>query len=304
MNEKISQYLFNLQKKICHKLETKYECSFKQEKWNRQRGGGGLSAIVNNHEVLEKAGVNTSSVHGVLNEKEIILFKSMLNSKGIASINSFEDATFFATGLSIVIHPYSPFAPTVHCNYRYFELKTKSNNVAWFGGGADLTPSYYFTEDEDHFHSIYKKCCDRFDKELYPRFKKDCDQYFYLPHRKEFRGIGGIFFDYLNQPSLDYCYEFVVDCSQQFLPSYLPIVDQRIKSSFTDYEKKWQSIRRGRYVEFNLLHDKGTLFGFKTNGRTESILMSMPPQVSWDESFKIQKNSKENNLLNRLKNAQ
>ena len=300
MKEKVSRYLLERQDIIYTHLEKQFNCKFEREDWKRERGGGGLTISLNNHDILEKAGINTSIVYGDLEINEQRLFKSMLDSKGIQIKDTLENSHFYATGLSIVIHPNSPQAPTVHCNYRYFELTTKSEKIAWFGGGADLTPSYYYKEDEQHFHQTYEDCCNRYDKSCYQEFKEACNHYFYLPHRNEYRGVGGIFFDYLKKPSLDQCFDFIKDCSEHFLPSYLPILKKRHTSKYSQSEKIWQSIRRGRYVEFNLLYDKGTLFGFKTKGRTESILMSMPPQVKWNENYKVIPSSQESKMLKRL----
>jgi coproporphyrinogen III oxidase len=210
---------------------------------------------------------------------------------------------FFAAGLSLVIHPCNPFAPAVHANFRYFELYDEDNNIVdnWFGGGTDLTPFYLFEEDAIHFHQTLKNCCDQSDQQLYPVFKKTCDEYFVNTHRgNETRGIGGIFFDYLRPDEKhadQFWLQFVKNCSESFLHAYLPIVARRKDIEFDNKNKYWQEIRRGRYVEFNLIHDRGTLFGLKTNGRTESILMSLPPTVRFDYNYQPGPGSEEDKLI-------
>ncbi len=266
---------------------------FIKDNWVREEGGGGLTCILNNGKVFEKAGVNTSQVHGKLNESMQAYFKT-------------EYQDFFACGLSLVMHPLSPMVPTVHANYRYFELYDEQGKVVsqWFGGGSDLTPHYLFEEDAAHFHQVQKDICDSFDTDFYPKYKKACDQYFYNHHRKEARGIGGIFFDYLkptSQVSSSFLLEFVTALSSSFTASYLPIVLKRKNLHYNEEQKKWQEIRRGRYVEFNLIHDKGTLFGLKTNGRIESIFMSLPKTVRWEYDHKPEPNSEEDKLVQVLK---
>jgi coproporphyrinogen III oxidase len=214
-----------------------------------------------------------------------------------------DGATWFACGLSLVLHPINPFVPTVHCNYRMFELydENEESTDRWFGGGTDLTPYYLFEEDAIHFHQTYKRVCDEFDASFYPAFKKVCDNYFVNTHRNnERRGIGGIFYD--NQRAtkdqdVNFWIKFGKACGNAFLPSYLPIIEKRKNCSFTAENKYWQEIRRGRYVEFNLIHDRGTLFGLKTNGRTESILMSLPPTVRFEYNYQPQPGSEEDKLL-------
>jgi coproporphyrinogen III oxidase len=219
---------------------------------------------------------------------------------------SVESLDFFAAGLSIVLHPKNPMAPTVHLNYRYFETANPdgSSNAWWFGGGSDLTPSYLFDEDAIHFHSLLKGACDKHDKAYYPRFKKWCDEYFNNKHRGESRGVGGIFFDDLDETEKDQeqLFSFVKDCLATFLPSYLPIIQKRKDMPYTEHEKNWQQIRRGRYVEFNLVHDRGTSFGLNTPGsRVESILMSLPLSARWQYMHQPEPGSKEDRLLNVLK---
>ena len=256
-----------LQDEICTTLEILDGSGekFFQESWQRPGGGGGRTRILTEGAIFEKAGVNFSAVHGEAPESTA--------EKGI---------TFFATGISLVLHPRSPKIPTVHANFRYFE---QSDRAAWFGGGADLTPYYLDEEDASHFHRTFKLACDKHDLSYYPRFKKWCDEYFYIKHREETRGIGGIFFDNLSataQRDRENIFAFVQDAAHAFLPAYVPIVEKHRDESYTDEEKHWQLLRRGRYVEFNLVYDRGTRFGLETNGRTESILMSLPAVARWE----------------------
>jgi coproporphyrinogen III oxidase len=218
------------------------------------------------------------------------------------------EVNFYACGLSLVIHPKNPMVPTVHANWRYFEMYDNQENVIsqWFGGGQDLTPYYLFVEDAIHFHTICKETCDKHNPDFYPKYKKQCDAYFWNAHRNEARGIGGIFFDYLketNEMNMQDWYNFVTNVGNSFTNAYIPIVEKRKDLSYTQAQKNWQEIRRGRYVEFNLIHDKGTLFGLKTNGRIESILMSLPPQVQWHYNHQPEENSPEMELLKVLENT-
>ncbi len=285
------QYIESLQNRICAALEeTDGKAKFVEDQWQRAEGGGGKTRVIADGNVFEKGGVNTSIVFGDVSET----MKSQLKVEG---------AKWFACGLSLVLHPVNPFVPTVHCNYRMFELYNQKDEVidCWFGGGTDLTPYYLFQEDAKHFHQTYKNVCDKFDLSFYPTFKKNCDDYFVNTHRNnERRGIGGIFYDY-QKPSEDkdvnFWMNFSKACGDAFLPAYLPIVEKRKNSSFTAAQKYWQEIRRGRYVEFNLIHDRGTLFGLKTNGRTESILMSLPPTVRFQYNYQPEKGSEEEKLL-------
>ena len=267
---------------------------FAADSWDRVdsasvKGGGGVSRILKDGAVFEQAGVNFSEVHGTL--------PAEMSEK---LIGESREAPFYATGVSLVIHPNSPLVPTTHANYRYLEVDGKS----WFGGGGDLTPYYLFEEDAKHFHETLKAACDKHDPELYPRHKKACDEYFYLPHRGETRGIGGIFFDYVGTSTgktLPEIFAWVKDCGKSFLQSYVPIVERRKNTPWTDSQKSFQLLRRGRYVEFNLLYDRGTLFGLKTGGRIESILMSLPPHVRWEYCYEPQPNTDEANLLTHLR---
>ena len=242
---------------------------FLDDRWERDGGGGGLTRVMEGGRLFEKAGVNTSAVHGQLPER-------------MASVLNVPATHFFATGVSLVIHPHSPYVPTVHANFRYFALgeDLSSPMDQWFGGGADLTPYYPYLEDAQHFHQVWKDVCDSHEVASYDRFKKHCDEYFYLPNRKESRGVGGIFFDYMRDDP-DAAFSFVRAAGGSFLNAYLPIVERRCEQTYGDREKIYHEIRRGRYVEFNLLYDRGTRFGIETNGRTESILMSLPARVQW-----------------------
>jgi coproporphyrinogen III oxidase len=285
------EFIHQLQDDICVALETcDGKAKFIEDAWQRPEGGGGKTRVIANGNVFEKGGVNTSIVFGDVTD----LMRSQLKING---------AKWFACGLSLVIHPYNPFVPTVHCNYRMFELYDEDDKVIdrWFGGGTDLTPYYLFEEDAKHFHQTYKDACDAFDPSFYPRFKKECDNYFVNTHRNnERRGIGGIFYDY-QKPSeekdVNFWMNFARACGYAFIDSYIPIVEKRKHTPFTPEHKHWQEIRRGRYTEFNLVHDRGTIFGLKTNGRIESILMSLPPTVRFEYNYQPKPGSEEDKLL-------
>lgn len=293
MKNKFYDYIVQLQDKITAKLEeVDGSAVFKEDLWERPEGGGGKTRVIENGAVFEKGGVNISAVHGALPE-------SMQNYFGV------QDADFFACGLSLVLHPKNPMVPTVHANWRYFEMYDKEGNIVdqWFGGGQDLTPYYLFDEDAKHFHIICKNACDKHDPTFYPAYKERCDQYFWNSHRNEARGVGGLFYDYLkttDQMSMEDWYNFETEVGDSFLEAYVPIVERRKDLPYTQEQRNWQEVRRGRYVEFNLVHDKGTLFGLKTNGRIESILMSLPPHVQWRYDHHPEKGSEEERLLNVL----
>lgn len=288
------EYIHSLQNRICTALEAVDDkAKFIEDKWQRNpdsKGGGGKTRVISNGNVFEKGGVNTSVVYGKVTDA----MRKQLNIDG---------AKWFACGLSLVLHPHNPFVPTTHANWRYFELYDESDNVAdrWFGGGADLTPYYLFEEDAKHFHQTLKNTILPFGKDLYAKYKKQCDEYFNNAHRGfEMRGIGGVFYDYLKPTAdmdLDKLFNFQQANGNCFMDAYLPIVEKRKDAKWTTENKYWQEIRRGRYVEFNLLHDKGTIFGLKTNGRTESILMSLPPTVRFDYNYQPEPNSEEEKLL-------
>lgn len=283
--------IHQLQDDICLALETcDGKSRFIEDKWERPEGGGGKTRVISNGNVFEKGGVNTSVVFGSVTDT----MRSQLKIDG---------DKWFACGMSIVIHPLNPFVPTVHCNYRMFELYDANDHVIdrWFGGGTDLTPYYLFEEDARHFHRTYQSICDGFDTSFYPRFKEECDSYFVNRHRNnERRGIGGIFYDH-QRPDADrdvqFWIRFAKACGYAFIDSYIPIADKRKQTVYQPEHKYWQEIRRGRYTEFNLVHDRGTIFGLKTNGRTESILMSLPPTVRFEYNHQPAEGSAEAALL-------
>lgn len=328
------EYIHELQNRICAAMEkVDSKAKFIEDKWERPEGGGGKTRVIANGNVFEKGGVNTSIVFGDVTDE----MRKQLKING---------DRWWACGLSLVLHPVNPLVPTVHCNYRMFELYNKKNEVInrWFGGGTDLTPYYLFEEDAKHFHQTYKDVCDQFDPAIYPAFKKNCDDYFVNTHRgNERRGIGGIFYDHQREsphPNLPpsgegtantqtllaqdenhfantsksevgermafpegegrdgaFWMKFGKACGEGFIPSYIPIVEKRKNTPYTEENKHWQEIRRGRYVEFNLIHDRGTLFGLKTNGRIESILMSLPPTVRFEYNYQPKPGSEEDKLL-------
>jgi coproporphyrinogen III oxidase len=265
-----------------------------EDSWDRPdmqgaEGGGGRTRVFSDGAIFEKGGVNFSNVHGHLPPQ---LAQQMLGRS--------EAVRFSAAGTSIVLHPYSPMVPTVHANFRYFEIEGDQ----WFGGGADLTPYFLVEDDARYFHATWHGICKAHDESYYPRFKKQCDEYFFLPHRHEHRGIGGIFFDYegrgATEPTLQKLLAFVSDAALGFKEAYIPIVERRKSDSWTEDLKKFQLMRRGRYVEFNLLYDRGTHFGLKSKGRTESILMSLPPEVNWIYNYQVSPGSAEARLIDAL----
>lgn len=288
------KYIQTLQDTITKGLEEiDGKAKFKEDLWERPEGGGGRTRVIENGNVFEKGGVNISGVHGDLPD-------TMKKMFGV------EEAKFYACGLSLVLHPKNPMVPTVHANWRYFELYDTDGNIVdqWFGGGQDLTPYYLFEEDAIHFHTVCKEVCDNHNASFYNKYKKRCDEYFWNAHRNEARGIGGLFFDYCKATdtmSMQDWYNFVTEVGNNFLYSYVPIVIKRKDLHYSQQERNWQEIRRGRYVEFNLVHDKGTLFGLKTNGRIESILMSLPPHVQWVYNHEPEKGSPEEKLITVLK---
>ena len=306
--ERVSQFMQGIQDEICAGLEElDGEAKFQEDSWQREEGGGGRSRVMKDGRIFEQGGVNFSEVWGDN------LPPSILKQRPEA-----EGHSFYATGTSMVLHPRNPYIPTVHLNYRYFE----AGPVWWFGGGADLTPYYPFAEDARHFHQTYKQACDNHHPEYYPVFKRWCDEYFYLKHRDETRGVGGLFFDYQDgsdplyrgphsdkdaaiysrqlppqaNRSWEDLFAFIQECGQAFLPAYVPIAQKRQTTEYGDRERNFQLYRRGRYVEFNLVYDRGTIFGLQTNGRTESILMSLPPLVRWEYSYQPEPNTPEAQL--------
>lgn len=295
MKDTFYKYIQQLQDTITSKLEeVDGKAVFHEDHWQRPEGGGGRTRVIQDGHVFEKGGVNISAVHGPLPKTMQAYFKV-------------DDVDFFACGLSLVLHPKNPFVPTVHANWRYFEMYNKEGEIvdSWFGGGQDLTPYYLFEEDAIHFHQVCKKACDKHHPEFYQEYKQKCDAYFYNTHRGEARGIGGLFFDYCKATegfTIQQWYDFVIEVGDSFLEAYVPIVQKRKNLAYTQEQRNWQEIRRGRYVEFNLVHDKGTLFGLKTNGRIESILMSLPPHVQWVYDHHPEKGSEEEKLLEVLRN--
>ena len=305
--EKTKNLLLKLQDKICNGLEiTDGKARFAEESWKRKEGGGGRSRVLKNGEVIEQAGVNFSEVYGQELPQSIISQRP--EAKG---------HEWFATGTSMVLHPRNPFIPTVHLNYRYFE----AGPVWWFGGGADLTPYYPYLSDVRHFHIEHRNACEKVDKNLHNVFKPWCDEYFFLKHRNESRGIGGIFYDYQDGSGLIYkgketngeayktsqnigklnlnwtnLFSLAENCGDAFLSSYQPIIEKRIQKNYTKQQREFQLYRRGRYVEFNLVWDRGTIFGLQTNGRTESILMSLPPLARWEYGYEAKKGTREDFL--------
>jgi coproporphyrinogen III oxidase len=272
---------------------------FRRDVWERPEGGGGDSRILRGGDVFDSAGVNVSVVHGVLPPQMAEL------ARGEGGRVEAGELRFWATGVSVVIHARSPLVPTAHANYRYFELERdgQPEPVAWwFGGGSDLTPAYLFDEDARHFHAVLRDACDAHDSGYYPRFKQRCDDYFLLPHRNERRGIGGIFFDRLDDRPPGELLAFATSCAEAFVPSYFPIVERRRELPFDERQREWQQLRRGRYVEFNLLYDRGTHFGLRTGGRTESILMSLPPAARWEYDHLPPDDSPEAQMLEVLGN--
>ena len=284
-------FIQSLQDRICAALEDiDGDALFSSEEWEREQGGGGKTRIIAGGRIFEKGGVNTSVVWGKVTD----VMRSQLKIEG---------KNWFACGLSLVIHPLNPYVPTTHANWRYFEIYEDSGHVTdrWFGGGADLTPYYLFREDARHFHRSFKTAMDSFGTAWYPRCKQWCDEYFVNKHRNnEMRGIGGVFYDNLrpaDAADTERLFAFQQANGNVFLPAYLPIVEKRMDLPYGERELEWQEIRRGRYVEFNLIHDRGTLFGLKTNGRTESILMSLPPRARWGYNYQPAQGSPEAVLL-------
>ncbi|KAI1873622.1 hypothetical protein JX265_005244 [Neoarthrinium moseri] len=303
MRLRMEEFIRQKQEEIVFALEKIDGKSFRKDTWERPNGGGGLSMVLQDGNVFEKGGVNISVVYGELSKAAIENMR--VNHKNIAE--GVDKLPFYALGLSMVLHPKNPMAPTVHMNARYFETMRAdgTTDAWWFGGGSDLTPSYLFDEDAVHFHKTLKEGCDKHNKEFYPRFKKWCDEYFNNSHRGERRGIGGIFFDDLDETETDQenGFAFAKEVLNSFLPSYLPILEKRKDLPFTQQEKDWQQIRRGRYVEFNLVHDRGTAFGLTVPGsRVESILISLPLTAQWRYMHEPAPNSRESRLLEVLKN--
>lgn len=283
----VKTYLLELQQSLCGSFEAlERDAVFSIDEWQRPEGGGGRSSTLSG-EIFEKGGVNFSHVKG-----------AQMPGSATAARPELSGCSFEALGVSVVMHPSNPFAPTSHANVRFFIAKKPGAEPAWwFGGGFDLTPYYGFDEDCRHWHGVAKNACDPFGEKIYPTFKSWCDEYFYLPHRQEPRGIGGLFFDDLNDGGFDRCFGIMRAVGDAYSEAYLPIVKKRKSMPFTERQRNFQLYRRGRYVEFNLVYDRGTLFGLQSNGRTESILMSLPPLVRWEYDFQPEKGSDEEKLL-------
>ena len=270
--ELVREYLLSLQDNICKAFEQLDGSGrFREDSWTRDEGGGGRSRVMEDGAVFEKAGINFSHVFG-----------ATLPASATASRPELAGRSFQAMGVSLVIHPHNPYVPTSHANVRFFIAEKEGMEpVWWFGGGFDLTPYYGFVEDAVHWHRLAKEACTPFGDDIYARYKQWCDEYFYLKHRDEPRGVGGLFFDDLNEGGFEKCCNFMISVGNHYLPAYLPIVERRKDIEYGDREKDFQRYRRGRYVEFNLVYDRGTLFGLQSGGRTEAILMSLPPEVTW-----------------------
>ena len=295
--ERVKKYLLGLQDSICRGLEEEDgKAHFKEDLWQREAGGGGRTRVLEQGDVFEQAGVNFSHVFG-----------NRLPPSATAARPELEGRDFQALGISLVIHPRNPYVPTSHANVRFFIASKPEadegadDSIWWFGGGYDLTPYYPNLEDVIHWHKTARETCQPFGDEVYPRYKKWCDDYFYLKHRNETRGVGGLFFDDLNEWGFERCFDFMQTIGDSYLPAYLPIVKRRKRNEFGDRERAFQLYRRGRYVEFNLVYDRGTLFGLQSGGRTESILMSLPPLVSWRYDYKPGKGTAEAELEAYLK---
>ncbi|KAI8330875.1 Coproporphyrinogen III oxidase [Chlamydoabsidia padenii] len=301
MRLRMEAFVKGLQNRIVNDIEQLDGKPFNRTTWQRQEGGEGITCVLQDGNLFEKAGVGISIVYGQLPKAAV---EQMRHDRG-KDISADGPVPFFAAGISLVIHPRNPNAPTVHMNYRYFEIENEdgSPKMWWFGGGSDLTPSYLFEDDCIHFHQVLKDGCDKYDKRYYANFKQWCDKYFYNKHRGESRGIGGIFFDDLDDKPADEVFSFVKEMGNRFTQSYLPIVKKRMNMKFTPEMKDWQQIRRGRYVEFNLVWDRGTKFGLQTPGaRIEAILMSLPLTARWEYMNEVEPGSAEENLEEVLKN--
>ncbi|MDP3562251.1 MAG: oxygen-dependent coproporphyrinogen oxidase [Legionellaceae bacterium] len=283
----VKYYLLGLQTQICNELIVlDGRGTFMEDVWTRAEGGGGVTRILQNGLLFEKAGVNFSYVMG-----------DQLPPSASANRPELAGCGFTALGVSLVIHPHSPFIPTSHANVRFFMAeKENSAPIWWFGGGFDLTPYYGFEEDCQHWHQTAKQACEPFGDDIYPRFKAWCDRYFYIKHRNEARGVGGLFFDDYNEQSFEHSFGLMQSIGNHFLKAYVPIVKRRQTIPFSPEQKAFQLYRRGRYVEYNLVYDRGTLFGLQSNGRTESILMSLPPEVRWEYNWQPEEGSAEAKL--------
>ena len=299
MRGKFERVIRDAQDSICKAISEVDGTPFREDAWTRPAGGGGITRVLQGGKVWEKAGVNVSVVYGSMPAEayRVAVGKDV-------QLGADDRVPFFAAGISSVMHPWNPHAPTMHFNYRYFETD-EWNGIPgqwWFGGGTDITPSYLYKEDMEHFHGAYKAVCDRHDPAFYPKFKSWCDDYFLIKHRGERRGLGGIFFDDLNDREPDQILAFSTDAVNSVVDAYVPLVTKHKDDPFTEEEKQWQQLRRGRYVEFNLVYDRGTTFGLKTGGRIESILMSLPMTASGLYDNEPAAGSREADLLDACKN--
>ncbi len=288
----VETFLADLQDRICAAMESADgNARFREDLWQREEGGGGRTRILSGGDVFEQAGIGFSKVSG-----------STLPPSATAHRPELAGRTWTATGVSLVFHPLNPYVPTTHMNVRFFEARAEGKeSVWWFGGGFDLTPFYPFDEDVRHWHAVAKHVCQRFGDDVYARYKKWCDEYFFIKHRNETRGVGGLFFDDLHEGGFDRCFEFLRCVGDGFIEAYLPIVELRKAIPYAEREREFQLYRRGRYVEFNLVYDRGTLFGLQSGGRTESILMSLPPRVRFEYAYMPEAGSAESRLSEYLK---
>ncbi|CCE25196.1 oxygen-dependent coproporphyrinogen oxidase [Methylotuvimicrobium alcaliphilum] len=288
--ENVKSFLLDLQNRICASLESQEpNARFIEDNWQRPEGGGGKTRVLSNGHVIEQGGVNFSHVFG-----------NQLPASATAARPELTNRQFQAMGVSLVIHPRNPYVPTSHANVRFFVAeKPGEEPIWWFGGGFDLTPFYPFYEDVQHWHRTARLACEPFGKEVYPRYKKWCDEYFYLKHRGETRGAGGLFFDDLNEWGFERCFAFMQSIGNHYIDAYVPIIEKRKNTPYGEREREFQLYRRGRYVEFNLVYDRGTLFGLQSGGRTESILMSMPPVANWRYNWQPEPGSPEAELYER-----
>lgn len=283
----VKNYLLSLQEAICNELSDLDGAEFATDAWERPEGGGGRSRVLSEGALIEKGGVNFSHVQG-----------ASMPGSATAHRPELAGRSFQAMGVSLVIHPRNPYVPTSHANVRMFVAEKEGEEpIWWFGGGYDLTPYYGFEEDCVEWHRTAKSACEPFGEELYPKYKRWCDDYFYLPHRQEPRGVGGLFYDDLNEGGFERCFDFMRSVGDSYMRAYRPIVERRRDIAYGERERDWQLYRRGRYVEFNLVFDRGTLFGLQSNGRTESILMSLPPLVRWEYAYEPDAGSPEADLL-------
>ncbi|CAM6019699.1 unnamed protein product [Sphagnum balticum] len=306
MRARFETMIRKAQDDICAAVEDVDGIKFREDSWIRPGGGGGISRVLQDGNVWEKAGVNVSVVYGTM-PPEAYRAATGGGSDNKPAVNKAGRIPFFAAGISSVMHPKNPFAPTVHFNYRYFETDSPPDVAGapkawWFGGGTDLTPSYIFDEDVAHFHQVQKQACDKHDLAFYPKFKQWCDDYFLIKHRGERRGLGGIFFDDLNDRDAEKLLAFSTECANSVIPAYIPLIKKRKDMPFSPEHKDWQQLRRGRYVEFNLVYDRGTTFGLKTGGRIESILMSLPLTARWEYDHQPEAGTEEWKLLDACRN--